>query len=533
MAKEGLFFTGTVLKNSRNLLQEQAAREQLKLQNEQLDLQREEKIKARKDARAKNEKGLYTSLSIDGAERYADYFSGRQKAIDDYTRENSDLILDNANSEEAIALKAMQNSFRADVNSAVRRGQLLNTYDKSKIDNKTDSYKIDDNGNLVYEVSENQFIESLNSGADFQQSLSDYDIGINNIINKSESNPVLEVINNQDFGYEKSDRVDVESGLTFTEYSDETKQAMANKVFEGLTVNERGSWNNTKFQDLYKNGTVLVEEMMEDYGVNSTYGSKTRVSAIDVFFKEEYANSAPAGDLINTLMPTIDGKVNEDFDPVLSNQYAQWLSNRKIEEETAGSSTSKKTPGGDKKPNLREMTVDARKMIDQEYGDDVYTEDASRNGIFLNPKVSDAPKSPTKTKINLGMLGSENNENKLAFEEEVMRLNYPVGRPTYETDKLIVQGQAGYEDAQKRIKRARQTSLEVNVLRYTMTRDRVPVAVVQTSKDSKEIVVPLSMLKSLIGSTYKGAIGETPGPGYYLFLEAGASPLGEKQDNFG
>ena len=160
MAGEGLFFTGTVLKNSRNLLQEQAAREQLKLQNEQLDLQREEKIQARKDARAKNEKGLYTSLSIEGAERYADYFSVRQTDIDNYTRENSELILDNANSEEAIALKAMQDSFRTDVNSAVRRGQLLNTYDKSKIDNKTDSYKVDDNGSLVYEVSENQFIES-------------------------------------------------------------------------------------------------------------------------------------------------------------------------------------------------------------------------------------------------------------------------------------------------------------------------------------------------------------------------------------
>ena len=237
-------------------------------------------------------------------------------------------------------------------------------------------------------------------------------------------------------------------------------------------------------------------------------------------------------------MPTINGEVNEDFDPKLSNQYAQWLSNRKIEEETAGSSTSKKTPGTDKKENLREMTVDARKMIDQEYGDDVYTEDASRNGIFLNPKVSDAPKSPTKTKINLGMLGSENNENKLAFEKYVMALNYPVGS-TYEEDKnkldkinklsnptpnqlkLI-------DEIQGRIKEARQTSLEVNVLRYTMTRDRVPVAVVQTSKDSKEIVVPLSMLKSLIGSTYKGATGETPGPGYYLFLEAGAEPLGEK-----
>ena len=521
MAGEGLFFTGQVLKNSRDLLEEENARQQLKLQNEQLDLQREEKIKARKDARAQNEKSLYTSLSIEGAERYSDYFSTRQTAIDDYTRENSDLIIDKPNSEEAIALKAMQDSFRADVNSAVRRGQLLNTYDKSKIENKTNSYKIDENGNFVYEVSENQFIDSLNSGADFQQSLSDYNIGIDNIIKKSESNPVLEVINNESFGYKRSERIDVKSGLTFTEYTEQTKQEMANQVFKGLTVNKRGSWDNNKFQELYKNGTVLVVE--ED-------GSKSKVSAINVFFEEEYNNSSPESRLIETLMPTIDGNVNESFDPELSNQYAQWLSNRAVEEETAGSSTSKKSAQA-KESKVKEMTPKFREMFDQEYGDDVYSEDASRNGIFLNPKISDAPKSPIKTEINLGMLGSENNENKLLFEEEVMRLNYPVGS-TYETDKLIVQGQAGYEDAQKRIKSARQSSLEVKVLRYTMTRDRVPVAVVQVSSGS-EIIVPLSMLKSLIGTTYKGTRDEEPTLGYYLFLEAGASPLGEKQEYFG
>ena len=527
MAAEGLFFTGQVLKNSRDLLEEENARQQLKLQNEQLDLQREEKIKARKDARAQNEKSLYTSLSIKGAERYSDYFSTRQTAIDDYTRENSDLIIDKPNSEEAIALKAMQDSFRADVNSAVRRGQLLNTYDKSKIENKTNSYKIDENGNFVYEVSENQFIDSLNSGADFQQSLSDYNIGIDNIIKKSESNPVLEVINNESFGYERSERIDVKSGLTFTEYTEQTKQEMANQVFKGLTVNKRGSWDNNKFQELYKNGTVLVVE--ED-------GSKSKVSAINVFFEEEYNNSSPESRLIETLMPTIDGNVNESFDPELSNQYAQWLSNRKIEEETAGSSTSKKSAQA-KESKVKEMTPKFREMFDQEYGDDVYTEDASRNGIFLNPKVSDAPKSPIKTEINLGMLGSENNENKLAFEAEVMRLKYPVGS-TYEKDKGELdkinelpnptQRQIkSKEEIEGRIKQARRKSLEVKVLRYTMTRDRVPVAVVQVSSGS-EIIVPLSMLKSLIGTTYKGTRDEEPTLGYYLFLEAGASPISEK-----
>ena len=239
-------------------------------------------------------------------------------------------------------------------------------------------------------------------------------------------------------------------------------------------------------------------------------------------------------------MPTINGEVNPLFDPKLSNQYAQWLSNRKIEEETSGSSTSKKTPGGEKKENLKEMTVEFREMFDQEYEDDVFTEDASRNGIFLNPKISDTPKTTNQTtQLNLGMLGSENNENKLAFEEEVLRLNYPVGSKDYNEDKEILDkinkspnptpNQINVkEKIEGKIRQARQSSLEVDVLRYTMTRDRVPVAVVQVPNGS-EIIVPLSMLKSLIGSTYKGTKDEKPTLGYYLFLEAGASPISEKK----
>ena len=37
MAQEGLFFTGTVLKNNRNLLQEEAVRQQLEMRREQLE----------------------------------------------------------------------------------------------------------------------------------------------------------------------------------------------------------------------------------------------------------------------------------------------------------------------------------------------------------------------------------------------------------------------------------------------------------------------------------------------------------------
>ena len=72
---------------------------------------------------------MYNQLSIQGAERYADYFSIRQQSIDDFTAENADIIQDNPNSAEARQLREMQRQFRADVNLAVSRGSLLNTHE--------------------------------------------------------------------------------------------------------------------------------------------------------------------------------------------------------------------------------------------------------------------------------------------------------------------------------------------------------------------------------------------------------------------
>ena len=119
---KGLFFTGTVLKNNRNLLEEEAARQALALQQEELQLRKDQLADQRKKARAEGNKALYKELSIEGAERYSDYFATRQQAIDDFTAENAEIIQDNPNSPEARQLREMQRTFRSDVNLAVNRG---------------------------------------------------------------------------------------------------------------------------------------------------------------------------------------------------------------------------------------------------------------------------------------------------------------------------------------------------------------------------------------------------------------------------
>lgn len=54
MAGEGLFFTGTILKNNRDLLKEEAARQQLELQREELELRKQQAADRRRENRRKN-----------------------------------------------------------------------------------------------------------------------------------------------------------------------------------------------------------------------------------------------------------------------------------------------------------------------------------------------------------------------------------------------------------------------------------------------------------------------------------------------
>jgi hypothetical protein len=80
MAGEGLFFTGQVLKNNRDLLAEEAAREQLKLQREELELRKQAAADQRRENRRKN------APKFDAFDQSAvgDFIGGTKRDVDSY-----------------------------------------------------------------------------------------------------------------------------------------------------------------------------------------------------------------------------------------------------------------------------------------------------------------------------------------------------------------------------------------------------------------------------------------------------------------
>ena len=53
---DGLFFTGTIIESNRNIIAEEATRQQLAIQKEELEIRRQESAQRRKDARSKGVK---------------------------------------------------------------------------------------------------------------------------------------------------------------------------------------------------------------------------------------------------------------------------------------------------------------------------------------------------------------------------------------------------------------------------------------------------------------------------------------------
>ena len=134
---KGLFFTGTILNNNRDILKEEALRQQLALSQERLDLQNEEFVRRRQEARRKADMDLYNSLDIKGGGNYRDYFIKRQREILEFSAKNADAIYSDPTSDKNIQLINMQNSLKGDVELAGVRGRLYNLHQSNKAKGET------------------------------------------------------------------------------------------------------------------------------------------------------------------------------------------------------------------------------------------------------------------------------------------------------------------------------------------------------------------------------------------------------------
>ena len=241
MAGEGLFFTGVVLKNNRDLIQEEAVREQLRLRREELDLQKQSIADERAEARRERQKpGSYSLESIDS--RFIPKFSENVGSYKNSVAENPDDEVLRSKNETSLGndqqiLKNITSDYQ-------------NLVELSK-EGKDKKFYRDSEGGYMYEYNMNEIVKGYNNGEDLVQLLNKFPLNYDDISDVTEfKNPVG--AKTSDF-IENQKAVEEIDGVQYP-FSKGVQEKTRNFIIQNSTPNPDGSFDDPNFEMMMVKG---------------------------------------------------------------------------------------------------------------------------------------------------------------------------------------------------------------------------------------------------------------------------------------
>jgi len=536
---KGLFFTGTILKNNRDILKEEAVRQQLALSQERLDLQNEEFSRRRQEARRKADMDLYNSLDITGAGNYRDYFIRRQKEILDFSAKNADTIYSDPTSDAAVQLINMQNNFKGDIELAKQRGNLFNVHQTNKIKGDVGAYKINDDGSLQFESRENDFMKLIMEGKSFSDANNLFDLTASSVINKTQVNPFENTLNLKFAGLDKSE--EVIGNTIYTGYDRNTKKQIRDEFALQLSPDLNGNFSDSYYKDYYFNGEIIYATgEIDEKGNPITIKGR----AMDAFFSEK-GIAKPETTKENKLYPLLDdGTKNPEFDPNLASEYVEFITNKQMELLPSTTKTTKDKPEADKTNYFNVIPDEIKDEIEQNKGP--FTEDDVINGVPYNTNLYETPKKTIKIKVGINQMLDEGDNvsnfrdllkimklksgeidrleaNKKEIEKRSKKFEADIRKDLDEgaKAKAIKDYNEGTDKLQRAndniIKKAdlNQATLDSNLIAVTRTKSGKMAGVVEVGK--KSFLVPLDNIQTAIDAYKIGGSKDIQTKGYYMF----------------
>lgn len=354
MAQEGLFFTGTVLKNNRNLLQEEAVRQQLEMRREQLELQKQAAADRRKEARKKNQP---SPLSFDSSSMGPEMGRIFQNDVLSYQKNlagMSDAIISqdpeaiNQRYDSESGLKTEKVVFdevwkEVSANRQLARG------------NNRDSLGTNEEGGYIFEDNYQSFLDAVDQGVNPSDALEQFPISRGAINETKFENPA-----NALYATEASNREykEEKNGYEVKYISKAQFDRVGKKIVGKLTPDKNGNWDDPAYKKMYLGQEGLF-----------TVDNVGNLSGPEAFAMETEGIGLEPGDTTFTdkLVPGSD-----TYDPELANNYIQYLkgkmesSARKDYPGVRGSVVSK----GDDKDDKNKLSQD---RIDFFFGDSTET----------------------------------------------------------------------------------------------------------------------------------------------------------------
>ena len=323
MAGEGLFFAGTVLKNNRDLIKEDMAREELALKKEQLELQKQAAADKRKDARSKGQKANLQDYSLDGINPlFVSDFQSNVGGYQDFANNNAMSIYDGDT-----GLKNEQSSQERDL-SALSNNYISLSSDITSLDslvknNKGGQLKLAENGEYLYvhNMSKIGEVTQGENAISMSEALELYPIDAQSMINKTEWVDPTKALFDADDSDDNRKVVSNDGEYNYTEIEPQKMADTQTAITNSLKVNSQGFHNDTNYKRLYDTKLLTIEG--------------NEMTAKEAFFLEAYIDpeTEQVGGITgsDSLLEMLDPE-SERFDKDVSNAYAEYLG-KKISEE--------------------------------------------------------------------------------------------------------------------------------------------------------------------------------------------------------
>ena len=279
---KGLFFTGVVLKNNRDLLKEEATRQQLAMMKERLELQKQQLADRRAEARRKNlnvpTKNYDTKSLL--PELAKDFQSGCTSFQNEVDR--NALLINDGDIEARASFNEGQGRLNNELALNTDISNSMQGYRDLVQQGRGDSLKTTEDGEYLFEVNYRNYINAIqeNPNADRFALEKQFTVreGMINETKWSDPNSALyktEADNRKGFNKYQN-----ESGLTVEEsfLLEEQFARPSNEIIQGLTPDSNGNWDDPNQKKVYlgQEGLFKVDGLDRMLSAPEAFAYETR-----------------------------------------------------------------------------------------------------------------------------------------------------------------------------------------------------------------------------------------------------------------
>jgi len=471
MAGEGLFFTGVVLKNNRDLIKEQATRDALQIERDQLKLQQDEAAARRRKEREEGSKAMsYSGQDIDA--RLQDPYRANYDKYKLFMDQNSldvynlvpDAVQKRGNFESNLVtdgakLKKISADYKT-LKDKIAAGEI----DTSKILTNPET------GRFIFEENFDNIVNGYSGGESLDSLMSNFSLEYNDVIDVVDfidpGNGLFDDILAKDEIKPQINKVTKDGKITTTTTfaTDAALNQFDIILRENLKLDKNGNY------DVIELGALLQGQQPMIFADGSSMDARIAFANTD----EQNGGDSKVGNVEPTYLKKLDPKDTENFDQDLYNKYVEFF----ISEQK-------------KKQKLRNPAQVSTTERSGEQGETLTEKDLSL--ITAEPKNTD-PINGLELKLDA------NQVQKISVKDITLTLNDLKAVEGQQLGSLMepksVIANLNYYDPESE-------SFKANLTQIGVLNDANSTPVAEVNHNDKRILVPLYLLHSELEKKFK------------------------------